>query len=63
MLVSTLPVRIEMSICLMILGKKDHVVDASRIYATFLKIIIIMMTPKLPDSNKLPHQNILLQNP
>ena len=53
-----------MSICLMILGKQDHVVDVSRVYATFLKIIImIMITPKLLDSNKLPHQNILLQNP
>lgn len=35
----TLLVRIEMSICLMILCKQDHVVDISRIYATFLQII------------------------
>lgn len=28
-----------MSICLMILGKQDHVVDISHIYATFLQIV------------------------
>ena len=33
------PIRIRMSICLMILGKQDHVVDISHIYATFLQIV------------------------
>ena len=28
-----------MSICLMILGKQDHVVDISHIYVTFLQIV------------------------